>query len=535
MAFTEWRVAGTVGIAVLGIVGSRCHAQEQDNTHAVIASGELPPIGRQEVLPPGTATSGTVAPQSAAPGVGAAPNAVPAASVAAVPQDGQAGWAQAVPPPPQGLPPGSGHAASGQPGEDQSDAPLVPGRLDLSDAVVLTLMRHPEISRANAALARGRADLGAAKSAWTPQVSYQANLGPNMLSGRNTSGFNENMAGPSVYLQQQVWDFGRSKGEIGAARSTMRQRRYELESVADQLAEQGAMAFLEVKRFELLSVEARKQVEELERLRHLIGLRVNAGVSDKSDLMLADVRVESARGEAIQAETSLAVAQSGLLNLIGDLPQSYEDPTAQISRFETGDDEPDYDKLPAVVATEQAEHAAASKIGQAKAERYPRLGLQLGYTRNNYTYNTRDNSFAGMVTVTGDLYRRSNHYLIEAAEEDRRGAEAARDSAVLEARGKALSARQQIRAGQARISAYSRQEEQAVTASRIFFEEYKLGKRTLTELLNTQLEIYRAASSRIAAQYDIMEARVRFENVSGTLRPSLGLPARLREEEDFDG
>jgi adhesin transport system outer membrane protein len=315
----------------------------------------------------------------------------------------------------------------------------------------------------------------------------------------------------------------------------MRQRRYELESVADQLAEQGAVAFLQVKRYELLSVEAKKQVEELERLRHLIGLRVNAGVSDKSDLMLADVRVESARGEAIQAETALAVAQSTLLNLIGDLPLAYTDPGAQISRFETGDDEPDYEKLPAVVASEEAEHAAAAKIGQAKGERYPRLGLQLGYTRNNYTYNTRDNSFSGMVTVTGNLYRRSDHYVIEAAQEDRRAAEAVKDSTVLEARGKALTARQEIRAGRARISAYTLQERQAVTASRIFFEEYKLGKRTLTELLNTQLEIYRAASARIVAEYDIMEARVRFENVSGTLRPSLGLPARLREEEDFDG
>ncbi|WP_334181196.1 TolC family protein [Novosphingobium sp.] len=432
-------------------------------------------------------------------------------------------------------PPDMTGQAGGRSDAQQADELQVPAQLDLSDAVVLTLMRHPEVARANAALARGRADLGAAKSVWTPQVGYQANIGPNMLSGRNTSGLNENMAGPSIYLQQQVWDFGRSKGEIGAARSTMRQRRYELESVADQLAEQGAVAFLQVKRYELLSVEAKKQVEELERLRHLIGLRVNAGVSDKSDLMLADVRVESARGEAIQAETALAVAQSTLLNLIGDLPLAYTDPGAQISRFETGDDEPDYEKLPAVVASEEAEHAAAAKIGQAKGERYPRLGLQLGYTRNNYTYNTRDNSFSGMVTVTGNLYRRSDHYVIEAAQEDRRAAEAVKDSTVLEARGKALTARQEIRAGRARISAYTLQERQAVTASRIFFEEYKLGKRTLTELLNTQLEIYRAASARIVAEYDIMEARVRFENVSGTLRPSLGLPARLREEEDFDG
>jgi adhesin transport system outer membrane protein len=81
-----------------------------------------------------------------------------------------------------------------------------------------------------------------------------------------------------------------------------------------------------------------------------------------------------------------------------------------------------------------------------------------------------------------------------------------------------------------RIDAYEHQERQAVAARGIFLEEYKLGKRTLTELLNTELEIYRAASSRIAAQYDILAARVRFENVSGRLRASLGLPARMTDE-----
>ncbi|TCM17068.1 adhesin transport system outer membrane protein [Novosphingobium sp. PhB165] len=420
------------------------------------------------------------------------------------------------------------------PPPDEAD-PKIPRQLDLPTAVALTLGRHPEIARANAALARGQADLGAARSVWTPQLSYQANLGPHMLSDTNSSGVNENMSGPTVYLQQQVWDFGRSKGEIGAARSTTGQRWYEREATADQLAEQSALAFLEVRRFEMLAGAARTQLEDLGHLRELIGMRVHAGISDKSDLMLADVRVESARGDAIQAETSAAMARAALANLIGGMPQDLADAGPLISRFEPADEEPDYDKLPAVAAAGEAADAAAAKIGETKAERYPRLGVQLGYTRNNYTYNTRDNALTAVMTVTGNLYRRSDHYLIEAAEEDRRAAEAARDSTVIEARGRALSAQQEIRAGSARIGAYSRQEEQAVTATRIFLEEYKLGKRTLTELLNTQLEVYRASSARIAAEHDIMEARVRFENLCGTLRPSLGLPARLSDEEDMHG
>lgn len=503
MRVTQLKIAGAAGAAVLGILSSQLCAQDR----------ELAPVPSPSFDP---ATSPVTSP---------ATSAVPSGSP--------------LSPPPARTPPPPLSPPAPPPEPWAAEPPLAgaetPGTLNIADAVALTLARHPEVARANAALARGRADLGAAKAAWTPQVGYQANLGPNMLSGRNTSALNQNMAGPSVFLQQQVWDFGRSKGEIGAARATTSQRGWEVESVADQLAEQSALTFLEVKRYEFLSIEAEKQVKELEHLRYLIGLRVDAGISDRSDLMLADVRVESAKGEAIQAQTALAVSKAAMLNLIGTIPTSFADPTAQISRFETGEDEPDYTQLPAVIAAQEAQNAARAKIGQAKAERYPQLGLQLGYTRNNYTYNTGDNAFAAMVTVTGDLYRRGTHYLVEAAQEDRRAAEATRDVAILDARGRALSARQEIRAGQQRISAYARQEEQAVTASRIFFEEYKLGKRTLTELLNTQLETYRAASARITAQYDIMAARVRFENVCGTLRPSLGLPAHLREEDDRNG
>lgn len=409
------------------------------------------------------------------------------------------------------------------------------GSIDIAGAVAMTLARHPEIARSNAALARGQADLGAARSAWTPQLSYQANLGPNMFSRSSGSGLNDNMAGPSLYLQQRVWDFGRAKGEIGYARSTEEQRRYELESVADQLAEQAALAFLEVKRFERLAQASIKQVEALEHLRRLIGLRVNAGISDKSDLMLANVRVDSARGDAILAESSLVTARAALANLTGTMPATYQDPSPQIARFGAANDEPDYGGLPAIAAADKAEQAAAARVGQAKAERYPQLGLQVGYTRNNYTYNERDNAFTALVTVTGDLYKRGTRYQVHAAEEDRRAARAARESVLLDARGRALTARQEIRGGALRMEAFDHQEKQAEEASRIFFEEYKLGKRTLTELLNTQLEIYRAASARVIAEYDVLAARVRFENVCGTLRPSLGLPARLTQGEEEHG
>lgn len=243
------------------------------------------------------------------------------------------------------------------------------------------------------------------------------------------------------------------------------------------------------------------------------------------------MRVESARGDQIQAGSSLTTAKVTLANLIGIMPVQYEDPTEQIDRFAAHEDEPNFASLPAVAAAEQAEQAASARVGQARAERFPRLGLQLGYNRNNYTYNNRDNAFTAMVTVSGDLVRRSSRYAVRAAEEDRRAAAATREATILDIRGRALAAREQIRGGVYRVEAYRRQEQQAIRASAIFLEEYKLGKRSLTELLNAELEIYSAASARIAAEYDILGARVQYENVFGQLRQSLGLPSNSTQDD----
>jgi adhesin transport system outer membrane protein len=409
---------------------------------------------------------------------------------------------------------------------------LVPAgdRLGLADAVAITVARHPDIARALAALARGSADVAGARSVWMPSLSYQASLGPNMFSSKRGSGLNDNMPGPGVALNQLIWDFGRSRGQIHAASAVERQRGFELEATADQLAEKAALAYLDVIRAQMEVEEAQRQLGELRRLRELIRLRTTAGIADRSDLLLADVRIESALGDSIQAETALTSARAALANLTGIMPATYEDPAPLLAHFQSPAAPPDFKALPMVAAAMENERAASARIGQTKAERWPRLGLQLGYNRNNYTYDSHDNAFSAMVTVSGDLFRAGTSHMVEAAEQDRRAAQATRESAILDIRGRALAASEAIAGGLKRIEAYRRQEQQAISTREIFIEEYKLGKRSLFDLLNAELEIYRAASARVIAETDVMRARVQHETAYGSLRPSLGLAAHLEQE-----
>jgi adhesin transport system outer membrane protein len=425
--------------------------------------------------------------------------------------------------------PASGYARGFSPEARPSDAPM-----SITDAVAMTVARHPQIAQAFASLQRGRADVDAARSVWYPTLTYRSNLGPDRTSSSRDWEINDGPTGIGIALQQLVWDFGRSRSQINAAAQVERQRELELAATADQLAEEAALAFMDVKRYELLHVETTRHIDSLERLRELIRLRSEAGLSDKSDLLLAGVRVESARGEAIQIRTSQTSAELALSNLTGLLPGRYLDPGPVVATFKNRQGEPQLDTLPLVAAARAAERAAAARIKEIRAERYPRLGLQLGYDRNHYSgFDATvmpNNSLTALVTVTGDLYRAGTRHALRGAIEDRRAARAARDAMALDLRGRILAVREQIESGAARIDAYRSQEAHALRTSQIFLEEYKLGKRSLADLLSAELEIYRAAAARIAAEYDVMRARIQLEAAYGSLRQSLGLATQRIQE-----
>jgi adhesin transport system outer membrane protein len=407
--------------------------------------------------------------------------------------------------------------------------------MSITDAIAVTVVRHPQIAQALALVARGRADVDAARSVWYPVLAYRGNLGPDKTSSSGDWELNNGPTGGGIVLEQLIWDFGRSRGQIDAASAVERQRQLELEATADQLAEQAALAFLDVKHYELLQGEAERHIASLERLRELIRLRSDAGLSDKSDLLLAGVRVESARGEQVQIRTGYESAVQALANLTGLVADRYLDPAGIVTRLQTRQGEPDLNALPLIAAAEAAERAAEARIGEARASRWPRLGLQVGYDRYHYSgfdSTVRPNdSVTALITVTGDVYRAGNRHAVRAAIEDRRAARAVRDAVALDLRGRILAAREQIAGGEARIEAHRNQERHAIRTSQIFLEEYKLGKRSLADLLSAELEIYRAASARIGAEYDVMRARIRHEAAYGSLRQSLGLAMQLTDED----
>jgi adhesin transport system outer membrane protein len=64
-------------------------------------------------------------------------------------------------------------------------------------------------------------------------------------------------------------------------------------------------------------------------------------------------------------------------------------------------------------------------------------------------------------------------------------------------------------------------------AKALYHEQYNVGRRSLVDLLNSQVEAFNAQKALISAQYDEIAAEYRILNSMGILTQTLGLTPKI--------
>src|SRR5471030_213377 len=151
----------------------------------------------------------------------------------------------------------SAGAAPKQPEFDWQAAPSeeMQASLTLRDAILRAFARNPQIAEVAAQIRVGSGNLDAAKSAWYPQISLQGTAGKSRQTG--SSGTLDNNASGGVQLSQLLYDFGRTGGSIDEQQRLSDSYRYALYGTMTDVALSTLQAYLQVKRYQALSVAAR--------------------------------------------------------------------------------------------------------------------------------------------------------------------------------------------------------------------------------------------------------------------------------------
>ncbi|MCT6888008.1 TolC family protein, partial [Bartonella apis] len=156
--------------------------------------------------------------------------------------------------------------------------------IGIKDAVGVALARHPDIGRANAVVAQGKAQIAIEKSAWYPTLQYSVNPGYNRYySSSNNKNDPGNVRG-TVGASQLIYDFGRTSSRIGAAQATNEKQLHQLAGTMEDVAQNMANTFIELSAAQDLISAAQRETNLLRDTHDKISQRVKAGLSDASDL-----------------------------------------------------------------------------------------------------------------------------------------------------------------------------------------------------------------------------------------------------------
>lgn len=387
--------------------------------------------------------------------------------------------------------------------------------LNMREAIGIAISRHPDISRANAVVAQSTSEVAVAKAAWYPKLEYGLRPG---YGGTFGSGGNDYGARASVGVSQLVYDFGRTSSKVAAADATLNRNRHLLADSIETVAANTAATFVDLAASQEIVSAAQRQIEALTAIRGKIFDRVRAGLSVSSDRNMADVAIQRARADELKARSRFDVSATRLAQLIGARPPRVAELNAtdeDVRRM--GDERGDVELTPSVLAAGAAVEAAQAHVSQAEAERFPAISVGVSRSASTGPTNANDDTWVG-VQIAGDFSLGGlNRHRIAAAKAEQRAALDSLDNERLQARTALNAAATEATGAWARKASFEDVIALLRASRDLYWQEYLLNKRTLTDVINPEREIFIAEQERIMAVADSTLARIKAHVAVGRL------------------
>lgn len=379
--------------------------------------------------------------------------------------------------------------------------------LSLRDAVGIAIARHPDIGRANAEVVQSTSEVEVAKAAWYPKIDYGVRPGYGGSFGSNG---NRTGTRASIGVSQLLYDFGRTSSRISAADSTLSQRRFQLADTIETVAYQTASTFIELAASQDVIVAAQRQVAALTETRAKILDRVRAGLSVSSDRNLVELAILHAQAEVLKAHTRFDVAAAKLTELIGARPRRVAGLGGTASFVGgLGSIGGNVEHTPSVLAAEAAVDAADARVRLAEAERFPSIGIGASRAISSGRPNASNDTWIGLAVSGNYSLGGLAKHQIAAAEAELRANRESLENQRLVTRSALKAAQIEVSGAAARRASY----EKVIALSRasrdLYWQEYILNKRTLTDVVNPERDIFESEVEWINALADGSIARVK--------------------------
>jgi adhesin transport system outer membrane protein len=403
---------------------------------------------------------------------------------------------------------------------------------NIHDAAIQAIESNPDIQASWHALKAAGHQVGEAKAGYLPSVDLAASTGKTKRDFNGRDDYTTTQG--QVSLTQSLFEGFRTVGQVEHFEGARLVRYYELLHTIEDTAFEAVRAYEDVSRERALLSSARDNYAKHQEVFSQIEERVTSGVGRKVDL-------EQVAGRLALAETNLLTEASNLhdvtaryLRIVGNLPAA--DLTAS-ELSQTNLPANIREALQLAYQGNSGFHAAIKNISATQANvkvarsgYMPKVELRARQvvSRNTNGFDERvdaaryGDESAIELALTYNLFAGgATRSSVRRALEDVNQAKDLRDKACVDLRQTtqiAYNDSQRIKEQLKSLDQHRRSSDKVRTA---YNEQFKIGQRSLLDLLDAENEYFQASRSYTSAQADLNIAHARTLAAMGNLLPSL--------------
>ncbi|MEY3672246.1 MAG: hypothetical protein RI904_1903 [Pseudomonadota bacterium] len=380
----------------------------------------------------------------------------------------------------------------------------------LQESVQIALSQYPTILAAQSRTQAADYDIMRAQGAHYPQVAWSGTQ-----STYNTGNIPNNWI-QSPTLTMNVWSGWAIESDVERSKALADAGRQQQRITRDDVALLVTEAYLNWARSLQLVGLAQTNLKEHERIRRDIATITEIDIGRRVDLDQAQVRFENSSLSLQQRQAELEVASQRLSRmLLGRMPAQPVGVDSVVGGFPASSDEALghlIDSHPAIAFKLAQVQAAKASVGAARAQHSPTVNVSYGKQVNQGSgqgdyvaqLNVSIPLFTGGIATGATGTALAN---LQAAEFD------LRDTRLI-LREKLLSAWSEYFASKSRAALGARQARTAQSLVSGYESQFRIGRRSLLDLLNVQNDLYTYQSNAVGARFD---ERISYARIMATI------------------
>jgi len=411
----------------------------------------------------------------------------------------------------------------------------------LEQAVALTLATNPEIKSAFNDYMSYQKDNDAATGAYRPKINLDAGVGYEGVDPATSDRTNLTRKDATLSLTQLIWDGSSTINNMDRTAAEAESVRFQLLASAQDKALAVASIYLEaVKANEILAL-SESNLAVHKKIYKDIKRRAESGIGSTADVSQVEARLAKAHGNLLAAQNNLFDSHTQFTRLVGQMPQGLVFPRADVNAlplsFEEGLDRA-YETHPVIKISIADVDAARFQYDQTKGVNYPTISFEAAQTWRDDAGGIEGSSdeTSAMIRMRYNLYNggsdeanseRAAYQLNKAKDLRDRTYRSIKESLQLSWSALDLTLQQKefladhVDSASETVIAYEKQ--------------YRIGKRTLLDLLNTENELFEARKAYVDANYAEQLAKYRVMNASGNLLDALrvDIPSEWQQKMEY--